>query len=306
MSRSELPKVGPWAADKLQRLGKYLAAYATIMAKQRWADGFIYVDAFAGAGRAVVRPARSTQAPVNVEFDFGPDDEERDQDLERVLDGSPAVALGVSPPFTKYVFLERDDDRIRRLEQLRGEFQNRDISIEPGDSNNYLRDKLVNGFNWQKWRAVVFLDPFGMQVPWETLSALATTKAIEVFINFPVNMAIQRLLKRSAKFTDKERKKLDGYFGDPGWYQLLYQSEGLFGPQVGKVEDSGKRLVSWYRDRLKSTFGFASTAYLVTSTKNRPLYYLVHAGPKETGVKIASHVLGGGTPITGQRRKKRS
>jgi three-Cys-motif partner protein len=51
--------------------------------------------------------------------------------------------------------------------------------------------------DWRKWRAVVFLDPFGMQVPWKTIAALAQTAAIEVFLNFPVGMSIQRLLKRS-------------------------------------------------------------------------------------------------------------
>ena len=303
MSNGDLPKVGPWAADKLQRLGKYLAAYAAIMAKQRWAAGFIFVDAFAGARRAVVRRPEAKPS-VNEVFDFVTSDEGYDADLERVLDGSPAVALGVSPPFTRYVFLERDPDRVLRLECLRREHPDRCISIEPGDSNQYIRNDLINGFDWQRWRAVVFLDPFGMQVPWDTLTALAATKAIEVFINFPVNMAIQRLLKRSAKFTNKERKKLDEYFGDPGWYDLLYTTEGLFGPQIGKVKDSGQRLVSWYRDRLKTVFGYASRAYLVTATNAHPLYYLVHAGPNETGSKIANHILTGGIAISSHRRTR--
>ena len=42
---------------------------------------------------------------------------------------------------------------------------------------------------------MVFLDPFGMQVPWSTIEALAKTKAMELIINFPLGMAIQRLLR---------------------------------------------------------------------------------------------------------------
>lgn len=304
MTKDGLPKVGPWAADKLQRLGKYLAAYTTIMANQKWADGFIFVDAFAGAGRAVVRGPKPAKPSSTALLDFETPDEERDQNLERVLDGSPAVALGVEPPFTEYVFLERDPERVGRLERLREEFPDRTICIQQGDSNEFLRNEFVASYDWRTWRAVVFLDPFGMQVPWNTLTVLATTKGIEVLINFPVNMAIQRLLKRSAKFTDKERKKLDDYFGDPGWYNLLYTSEGLFGPQVGKAKDSGTLLMSWYRDRLRATFGFASAAYLVSATDGHPLYYLIHAGPNETGVKIAGEVLKAGTPITAARRAR--
>ena len=38
----ELPQVGPWARDKLERLGKYLAAYTRILSKQPWLEGYIY------------------------------------------------------------------------------------------------------------------------------------------------------------------------------------------------------------------------------------------------------------------------
>jgi len=305
MSKADLPKVGPWAADKLERLGKYLAAYTTIMAKQKWwAEGFIFVDAFAGAGRAVVRGPKPAKGPPNTLLDFETPNEERDPNLERVLDGSPAVALAVNPPFTEYVFLERDPDRAARLAHLRDEFPDRTIIIQQGDSNEFLRSEFITTYDWQRWRAIVFLDPFGMQVPWNTLTMLAATKGIEVFINFPVNMAIQRLLKRSAKFTDKERKKLDDYFGDPGWYDLLYTSEGLFGPQIGKAKDSGTLLMSWYQERLRAAFGFASPAYLVNATNGHPLYYLIHAGPNENGVRIAGEVLKAGTPIRSARRTR--
>ena len=143
----------------------------------------------------------------------------------------------------------------------------------------------------------MFLDPFGMQVPWDTVKLLAATKHVEVFINFPVGMAIQRLLPRSAQFTAKARAKLDAYFGDPGWYDVVYGNQtGLFNEEVTKHSDSGERLVSWYRARLKAVFGFVSTARLVTNSKGGHLYYLIFAGPNATGKKIADHVLGPARP----------
>jgi three-Cys-motif partner protein len=70
--------------------------------------------------------------------------------------------------------------------------------------------------DWSYNRALVFLDPFGMQVPWRTLELLGQTKAIEVFLNFPVGIAIQRLLPRDTrKITDQRRAMLDEYFGSP-------------------------------------------------------------------------------------------
>ena len=40
-------------------------------------------------------------------------------------------------------------------------------------------------------RGLVFLDPFTMKLEWATVAALAETKALEVFINFPA-MALNR------------------------------------------------------------------------------------------------------------------
>jgi three-Cys-motif partner protein len=106
-------------------------------------------------------------------------------------------------------------------------------------------------------------------------------------------MAIQRLLPRTGKLTVRQRAKLDDYFGDLGWFEQVYVAErGLFEEQVRKRDDAAERLVAWYRGRLKTAFGFVSSARLVTNSKGGHLYYLIFAGPNATGAKIASHVLG--------------
>ena len=131
-----------------------------------------------------------------------------------------------------------------------------------------------------------------MQVPWDTIVEIGKTEAIEVFINFPVGMAIQRLLKKSGQFTSKERKKLDQYFGTDAWYDLLYErARDLFEENITKKPNSGDVLVKWYRKRLKDVFGHVSTAREIQNTRGRPLYYLIFAGPNETGARIASEVL---------------
>ena len=52
-----------------------------------------------------------------------------------------------------------------------------------------------------------------------------------------------------------------------------------------KIQKAGEALVSWYRNRLKEVFGYVSTAREIRSSKDRPLYYLIFAGPNETGAK---------------------
>ena len=165
------------------------------------------------------------------------------------------------------------------------------IAIRQQDCNKYLCETFLRR-KWEKLRAIVFLDPFGMQVPWNTIELLAETRAVEVFVNFPVGMAIQRLLRRDGRFTSRQRAKLDQYFGSPEWFPVVYQEDhGLFGKQLTKASDSNEALTKWYRTRLAKIFGYASSARLIRTSANHPLYYLIHAGANPTGAKIAEHIL---------------
>jgi three-Cys-motif partner protein len=136
-----------------------------------------------------------------------------------------------------------------------------------------------------------------MQVAWQTIEALAATKAIELFINFPVGMAIQRLLRRQVeKFTDAQRRRLDDYFGSPDWKGAVYQPEQtLFGgDDEQKVHRSGEKLVTWYRNRLGTLFSHVSRAALIRNTRRGHLYYLLLASHNAVGVKIANEILSAG------------
>ncbi|MBW3598456.1 MAG: three-Cys-motif partner protein TcmP [Planctomycetes bacterium] len=290
--------VGPWARDKLDRLQKYLQAYTTIMRKQSWCEGFFYIDAFAGPGMHEVRrdgPRLKAQNALLDVANFGQEQLEQ----REFLSGSPRVALDLEHPFSAYVFVEKNSDRVAQLEQLKTQYgAERRIVIRQEDCNRYLLQRVVANekINWKQNRAVVFLDPFGMQVEWATLEALAATKAIEVFLNFPVGMAIQRLLLRNPeKFTKAQRAKLDGYFGSPDWFNVLYKKrKTLFGDETEKIDQSGEALLKWYRGRLRAAFGHVSRASLIRNTRAGHLYYLLLASPSRTGVKIADHILGAG------------
>ena len=189
------------------------------------------------------------------------------------------------------------------MEALRAEYGTiRRIVIRQRDCNGYLQEKVVSNpeIDWKENRALVFLDPFGMQVPWSTLELLAGTEAIEVFLNFPVGMAIQRLLPRDPDKISRQRgTMLDDYFGSSDWANIVYRSrQTLFGEDAEeKIEKSGERLLKWYRDRLKKAFGNASKAALIRNTRNGHLYYLLLASPNKTGVKIADEILSAGEII---------
>ncbi len=285
--------VGPWVQEKLECLRKYLQAYTTILSKRKF-KGYFYIDAFAGPGTLKIRRQQTADDGQELLLEDS-DYVEQDAGEAEYISGSPQVALELERPFTDYIFIEIDRSRLNQLEGLKKRYEspNRRIHLREQDCNDYLRHLLDKNRNqWPHWRGVIFLDPFGMQVPWETIVEIGKTRAIEVFINFPVGMAIQRLLKKSGQFTRKERSKLDQYFGTDEWYDLLYErAHDLFGENVTKIQKSGDILVRWYRERLREVFPFVSTAWEVRSTSGRPLYYLIFAGPNKTGARIANDVL---------------
>src|SRR5215831_4091106 len=154
---------GSWTQEKLERVRKYLFAYATIMDRQQFR--FAYIDAFAGTGYRTLKHNENELAKIFPEV-FEPES-------RQFLDGSARIALQVRPRFTKYIFIERDINRILELEKLKSDFPelNSDIVLVNADANSYLQDLCLNR-RWTTNRAVLFLDPFGMQVTWETIVAI--------------------------------------------------------------------------------------------------------------------------------------
>lgn len=285
--------VGPWAKAKLDALRQYLNFYTTVLKKQgHWLHGTIFVDAFAGPGLSRVRTKQKAANPPGL---FGPHPRPDTAEIE-FLKGSPRVALEVANPFTSYLFIDRDPERIAELTALKADYASkRSVTIHEGDANLALQQWLSTNIDWRHHRAVVFLDPFGMQVPWSTVEMLSKTRAIEVIINFPLGMAIQRLLTKSGDIPLGWQISLDTFFGSPDWRRLAYvESSDLFGRTISKAERSGEKLLGWYRARLRSAFGHVSTARLIRNTRGNPLYYLIWAGPHRKGLKGAEYILSAG------------
>ena len=292
-------KVGPWAAEKLDSLARGLRYYTDRLKNQpHWQK--VYIDAFAGPGLAVVRTRPREDKPtaparMNDLFAAKVSSDATDPEEEQIryLKGSPRVALDLKNPFDQYIFIEKDPNRLAELETMVGEYGGtRNIDIRRGNANDVLGDILRSGFSKRTHRAYIFLDPFGIQVPWSTIQALAATQAIEVMINFPMGMAIRRMMPNSGDVPVGWGISLDSFFGSPDWRTHAYEeSIDLAGQRISKVDDSEVRLLEWYRNRLKAAFGFVSEAQLITNTRGGHLYYLIWAGPRVEGLKGADYIL---------------
>lgn len=278
--------VGPWAKEKLDALAQYLNFFTTVLKKQgHWLKGTFFVDAFAGPGLSKVRK-RAKAASL-----FFPEEE---PEQEEYLKGSPRVALEINNPFSSYLFIDTDKERVADLEALKQEHAGTaQIEVIRGDANAEIQKWLASGIDWKHHRGVVFLDPFGTQLSWSTIEAIAKTDGLEVIINFPLGMAINRMLPKDGDVPDGWQISLDTLFGSPEWRKIVYQDgHDLFGPNQRKVKDTSDKLLAWYRGRLKALFGHVSTARLIVNTRGNPLYYLIWAGPHPKGLEGANHILG--------------
>ncbi len=282
---------GDWTSEKLERVRKYLVAYATIMSRKRFR--FAYIDAFAGTGYRTRNRARSIQDSLMEEF--------REPDSQEFLDGSARIALQVRPRFHKYIFIEVDAKRAAELETLKTEFSELgdDIVIIRSEANAYIQT-LCRKPIWQTRRAVLFLDPYGMQVSWETIQAIAETRAIDLWLLFPLGVAVNRMMTRDGKISAAWRRKLDMIFGATDWYEEFYRTSvtsDFFGERTStrKVGDFDS-IGNYFVRRLKTVFaGVADNPLPLLNSRNIPLYLLCFASGNPRGsataIRIAQDIL---------------
>ena len=282
---------------------EYLTQYRLIFTTNEKARYFktIYLDGFAGTG---ARQDTATKASED-QLSLSP---ELDTEIQEYKRGSAAVALGLASPFDKYVFVEKMEKRAEELRALiRRDFADLEprSQVEVGDANAFLR-KWCAETDWNKHRAVVFLDPYGMSINWQTIEGIARTKAIDMWLLFPLGAGINRLLTRGALPPREWAEKVTAILGVPQtvWQPAFYAPSTqtkLFAEEdteeTVKVADF-ESMGSFFIKRLNTVFsGVAPHAMPLLNSRNNPMYLLCFAAGNPKGakpaVRIADHLLKG-------------
>jgi three-Cys-motif partner protein len=275
---------GDWTQQKLQILDEYLAAYCQIFRTNARAKFFktIYVDAFAGSG--VIQ--------------HGGDPDE-DGSTTKLLEGSAARAVRHS--FHEYLFIDKSAKRIAELEKLKLNSDARDrISIRHGDANEKLLE-FARSTDWKTHRAVVFLDPYGMQVEWETIRMLGGTNAIDLWFLFPLGQAVMRLLIKGSEPPAEWRSRLDKIFGTSSWKKHFYITsvqDDFFEGEISTTQRHAdwRAVKNFLVERLKTIFyAVHPKPAVLRNSKNVPIYLFCFAASNpvgaKTALKIANHLL---------------
>ena len=269
---------GPWTVEKLGILSDYLRFYSTALKSQPF--DLIYIDAFAGTGKV--------QIGDNEEYE--------------IIDGSAKLALQSGGNFKEYIFIEQKKAFVQELNDLIDkEFpdKKRIVKIIPRDCNEVLLE-ICKKVNWNKTRAVLFLDPYAADVKWETLKIVAETGAIDVWYLFPLNAAI-RMMKKKGEIDPTWKEKLNSIFGDSSWEAEFYSEDpqfNLFGTTETRRDCNTESLKAYIEKRLESVFPAVSkNSRVLLSSKNSPLFLFCFAvsnsNPKAHGLalKVANYIL---------------
>ena len=234
---------------------------------------------------------------ASMQLDYG-DGYLVDDDTSLYLDGSGRMALGLQSPFDHYLFIEESRKRAETLrESARTDFPRLAdrVQIEIADANQALC-KWCSERNWSKERAVVFLDPYGMQVEWDTIATLAASKGIDLWYLFPI---ATRVLTRDGDMDAKWAKRLDALFGTPDWRTRFYSTrkeQTLFGPVDNVERDATEQNIQHFiEERLETCFVAVARSRILRNSKSSPLFALCFAASNEKGatpaLKIAQYIL---------------
>lgn len=284
---------GGWTEIKLDAISDYLGFYTNALkAKPSPENAFEtwYIDAFAGTGDRTVE----AEGPGL----FSTPDTATEQ---MRLEGSARRAIAIDPGFRHLVFIEKDTKRFTALQGLKSEFPGRDIACVRGDANDELRNVFHTGA-WQQrgrsglQRAVVFLDPYGMSVRWDTLRFLADTRRADVWYLFPLHAALRQLSHDHSALDPGKRAKLSEIFGTDDWEQRFYQAPAelpidLFeaANRAGPTRIANAASVEQFAaERLKTIFSFVSDPIpILTHRKLRQFsLFLLSGNPDERAIAL--------------------
>lgn len=277
---------GLWSLLKIETVADYLRAFNTALRKKPSPNRpfrRIYIDAFAGSGdfsfATEAAPLLDVAASVSNHS------------------GSAKRALETTPPFDALFFIERLPENVEKLKKLTASSPSASVIL--GDANAEVR-RICAETQWASTRGVIFLDPFGTEVDWETLKAISGTEALDVWYLFPLSGLYRNAPHDPSALDASKRRTLTRILGTENWEQVFYAKPNsnelsLFpqepaGPAIRSVEV--EEMESFVRKRLKTLFPTVLPPKRLYGPTNAPMFSLFFAvsNPSAKARKVAGDI----------------
>lgn len=274
---------------KLSIVEGYLCAYTKAL--RRIFPKLVYIDAFAGTGER-----------TEIVEGSGPDliDPETPERVERRR-GSAKIAIEVQPKFDRLIFIEKNTRHFQALQELKASFPGRNIEIRNGRAEDEIGEVLRANFGAQT-RGVLFLDPYGMDVPWTTLESIRATRAIDVWYLVSLAGLFRQATTEFHKLTPDKKSAITRMVGTDRWEKDWY-SRSTTADLFGDADETNRRssnvleIAAWFKQRLSELFPKVLGPLILRNQQNVPmfaLFFLIsNPDPKAIGLatKIADHML---------------
>jgi three-Cys-motif partner protein len=285
-----------WTENKLNAFAKYVNAYLTIMDNNKMKYGWktIYFDGFAGSGDLNKKGTPTpTETNDSLLLDLGIDETEA-----KVYKGAAERVLNIRKKFDYYYFIDLNKNSLEKLqEKLKPYKMDYGLHFREGDANDNIRKMAEALKKYKKLKALVLLDPFGMQINWESIELLKET-ASDVWILIPSGVIINRLLDKKGDLTNIN--KLCSFFGmsEEEIRKEFYTenvSKTLFGEETvtHKVSKPIRKITDLYIKKMQSVWKYVTKEPLIMkNTKKVEIFHFAFASNKSAGIKIAKDIIG--------------
>lgn len=199
-----------------------------------------------------------------------------------------------------YYFVEKDDVYVQSLkDQIRTNYPNRRTAYAiQGDCNVKLIDMADFLKSNNNFRALAFIDPYGMTVNWSSIEALKAL-GVDLWILVPTGLGVNRLLKNDGNITDAWLLKLEKFLGlnrdvITNHFYKKTNVTTLFGDDLtlkNKETNIVQKIGALYKERLKSVFEFVSDSFVMRNSNNSIMYHFMMATNNPAAIKIANDVV---------------
>jgi len=255
----DTPPVGSYTEDKYDLIRYYFDLFSKGM-KYKW-KGRVYIDLYSGSGKCCIKSTN------------------------KILRGSPLIALSVEVPFDKYIFCESDHTSIAALkERVRRMQPEGEVHWVDGDCNEKVLD--ICNLIPKDYLVLCFVDPYECDIHYVTLKAISEAAP---GVDFLCLLAFQMDAKRAINhYLNPVNRKINDMLGDvgAGWRDRWLEEQA-------KGTDLARFLALEFARSMQS-LGYRRTELAdmkVIKRKNLPLYYLTLFAKHPTAFKFWSQVM---------------
>ena len=259
--------VGPWAEKKYNLISYYIDTFATSM-KDKW-DNRVYIDFFSSCGYSRLNN-------------------------DKILAGSPIIALNIKHPFNKYIFCEIDPEKKCVLEtRIKRDYPPLDECIFEGDINNKIEEVIKSipvPSKSNKVLCLSFVDPYNIQnLSFNTIECLAKSRYSDFMILLPTHMSVQRQFYK--KYFRRNDISLESFLGRSNWRKKfeLYIKSGRRSIASFVLEEFCNHMeeINFLKIELNDVI------LVKEPKKNLPLYHIVFFSKNKLGIDFWQRALRG-------------